>query len=168
MKTRKMFPVICLAAIITWGFVPAAFGALVTSDKQVVYLGVNFDPTNTTGSVSFSKLMKIKPDGSQEPFVLPAGKAIVITYINFSLKANETSLIANADLRMGPFYARTMGMGNGNAGYTENFDPGILISATGFSDPRYNIFYSVDLKDNSIIQGQIQVKLIGYLASYPG
>ena len=167
MKTWKIFPVICLAVIISWVLVPGASGALLTSDKQEVSLTLAFDPNNTTGIVSFSKLNKIKPDGSQEPFVLPAGKAIVITFINFSLKANETSLTANTDLRMGPFYARTMVMSNGNTGYTETFDPGILISSTGFSDPRYNFFHAINLKDDTIIPGQIQVRIVGYLASYP-
>ena len=79
----------------------------------------------------------------------------------------NTSLATNVDLRMGPFYSRPLTMTNGNAGFIEGFDPGFRINFQGFTDPRYNNFYAVNLKNDSIIPGTINVRLIGYLVPVP-
>ena len=89
--------------IITWGLAPAAFGALVTSDTQVVNLGASPPSGDTSGILSFSKLMKLNPNGTQTAFALPANKSLVVTYININVQAVDTQLATNADLRMGPF-----------------------------------------------------------------
>lgn len=167
MKTWKIFPAICLAMIITWGLAPAAFGALVTSDRQVVNLGASQPAGDTTGILSFSKLMQLNPNGTQTAFTLPANKSLVVTYININVQAVDTLLATNADLRMGPFYYRTLAMLNGYAGYSETFDPGILIFSSGFTNPNYNNFYAVNLQNSGIIPGRVNVRIIGYLVSYP-
>jgi hypothetical protein len=164
MKNRKIFPAICLAMIITWCLAPAAFGALVTSDRQVVNLGAGQPVGDTTGILSFSKLMQLNPNGTQTAFTLPANKSLVVTYININVQAVQTGLATNADLMMGPFYSRTLAMNNGFASYSETFDPGILIFTSGFTNHN---FYSVDLQNGVIIPGKVNVRIIGYLVSFP-
>lgn len=167
MKTWKIFPGMCLAVIITWGLASAAFGALVTSDTQVINLGAGPPTGDTTGILSFSYFFKINPNGTQTTFTLPANKSLVVTYINMNVQAVDTMLATNADLRMGPFYSRTLKMTNGYAGYSETFDPGILIFRSGFTNPSYNSFYAVNLQNSGIIPGRVNVRIIGYLVSYP-
>jgi hypothetical protein len=164
MKTRKTFSGLCLAVALTVGLAPTASAALVTSDTQPVLLFFPYDPSNTTGVVSFSKLQRVKPDGTKETFVLPSDKALVVTFIKIQVKAVDTSLTANADLRMGPYYSRMVSMTNGNAIYNDGLDPGIIIYPQGLTG---NNFYSVNLKNDVIIPGQIQVSLIGYLVPMP-
>ena len=68
---------------------------------------------------------------------------------------------------MGPYYSRGLTMNNGGAGFTDSLDPGFIINFQGFTDPRYNNFYMINLKNNAIIPGTINVRLIGYLAPVP-
>jgi hypothetical protein len=166
MKTWKIVPGICLAMTLVWGLAPAAFGALVTSDAQVVNLGATPPSGDTSGILSFTNLFKINPNGTQTAFTLPANKCLVVTYININVQG-ATSLTTNADLRMGPFYSRVMAMTNGFTGYTETFDPGILINPSGFTNPDYGKFYAVDLQNGQTITGKVNVRIIGYLVSYP-
>jgi hypothetical protein len=58
-------------------------------------------------------------------------------------------------------------MNNGAAGVTDGGDPGFRINFQGFTDTRYNNFYAVNLKNDGIIPGTINVRLIGYLVPVP-
>jgi len=162
MTTSKIFPGICLAVTLVMGLIPAAQAALVNSPWQPVDLQGN-SGTNTSGILSFSNLNQVKSNGTTVPFVLSPNQDIVITWIQFNVNAVDTSLGTNADLRVGPYYSWPAKTNNGGAGFTDGFDPGVRISFQGFTDPGYNNFYAVNLKNDGIIPGTINVRLIGYL-----
>jgi hypothetical protein len=166
MKTNKIIPGLCLIVLLVASFTPAAQAALVKNPGQPVTLQAS-SGSDPSGYLSFSKLNRIKADGAIEPFVLPPNQSIVITWVQLGVTAVDTSLKANVDLRMGPYYSRALTMINGNAGLIDGLDPGFRINATGFSDPRYNNFYAVNLKNDGIIPGAINVRLIGYLVPLP-
>jgi hypothetical protein len=166
MKNWKIIPGICLAVILTISLTPMAWTALITSDSQAVLLQYNTG-SDTSGIAAFSNLRRIKPDGTLETFVLPANKAIVVTWLKFNIAAVNTSLVTQADLRMGPFYSRALKMINGNVGIWESIDPGVLISPPGFTSPINSNFYSVNLQTGDIIPGTLDVRLVGFLVPYP-
>ncbi len=166
MKTWKIISRICLVMALIASLAPQVFAALLTGDRQAVILqGSSGD--DTSGVLSFSRLLRIKPDGVVEPFVLPHNKDLIVTWINLQMNAIDTTLATNADLRMGPHYSRALAMSNGGASFTEGLDPGFIISSEGFADPRFNNFYSVNLKNDTIIPGKINVRVIGYLVPVP-
>ena len=101
------------------------------------------------------------------PFVLPPNQELVITYVHFNLSAVNPSLSTNLDLRIGPFYSRPLTVTNGNVAFIDSSDPGFRINFQGFNDPRYNYFYALDLKNDSIIPGAVSVRLVGYLVPVP-
>ncbi|MDO9530561.1 MAG: hypothetical protein Q7O12_00290 [Deltaproteobacteria bacterium] len=146
------------------GLIPAAQAALVQSPWQPVVLQGNPNPGDTSVILPFSKLIRVKSDGTSVPFVLAPNQELVITYVHFNLNAVDPSLTTNLDLRVGPFYSRPLMMTNGNVAFIDGFDPGFRINYNGFNDPHYNYCYAVDLKNDSIIPGVVSVKLVGYLA----
>jgi hypothetical protein len=145
------------------GFTLTAQAALVKNPKQPIILVGGFG-SDTSGILPFSSLVQIKSDGTTVPFVLPPNQDLIITYFHYNHKAVEMSLTTNVDMRMGPFFSRSLMMSNGGSAFIETFDPGFRISLMGLSDPRYNFFYTVNLKTGSIIPGTIGVRLVGYLA----
>lgn len=163
MKISKIFPGICLIVLFVSGLIPMAQAALVDNPRQPVDLLYNPGSADTSGILPFSNLLQVKSDGTSVPFVLPPNQELVVTYVHLGITAVNTSLATNADLRMGPFYSRALSMTNGNAAFIEDLDPGFRINATGFSDPLYNYFSVVDLKNGSIIPGRVVGRLIGYL-----
>jgi hypothetical protein len=162
MKTWKIFPGICLAVMLVGGLNLAAPAALVNKPSQPVFLQGN-SGTDISGILSFAILNQVKSDGTVVPFIMGPDQDIVITWVQFNVNAVDTSLVTNADLRVGPYYSWPTKINSGAAGFTENFDPGFIISFQGFTDPRYNNFYTVNLENNVIIPGTINVRLIGYL-----
>jgi len=167
MKLSKIFPHIFLTVLLITGLTPAAKAALVNSPWQPVDLQASPNPGDTSGIVPFANLIRVKSDGTVAPFVLPFNQKLVITYVHFNLRAVNTSLTTNVDLRIGPFFSRPLMMTNGNAAFIDSLDPGFRINVQGFNDPRYNYFYAVDLKNDSIIPGAVSVRLVGYLVSTP-
>ena len=167
MKLRKIFPFIGLTVLFMVGLTPGAQGALVNSPWQPVDLEGIPSPGDTSGILPFANLLRVKADGTKTPFVLPPNQELVITYVHFNIRASETTLTTNVDLRIGPFFSRPMTMNNGSAAFVEGYDPGFRINFQGFTDPRYNYCYGVNLKNNSFIPGAVSVRLIGYLASAP-
>jgi hypothetical protein len=163
MKTWNIFLGICLLVLCMSGLMPAAQAALINNPGQPVLLQGN-SGSDTSGILSFTKLNRIKADGTSVPFSMPPNNDIIITWLQFNVNAVDTSLTTIADLQVGPYYSRAMTMNNGAAGLTDSLDPGFIISLQGFSDPRYNNFYMVNLKNNAIIPGTINVRLVGYLA----
>lgn len=166
MKVRKIIPGICLLALFITGHMPAAQAALINSPSQPVILMGN-SGSDTSGILSFAKLNRVKADGTTEPFSMPLNHFIIITWLQFNVNAVDTSLATSADLRVGPYYSRAQNMNNGAAGITDGFDPGFIISLQGFTDSRYNNFSMINLKNDAIIPGTINVRLIGYLAPVP-
>jgi len=163
MKTWNIFLGICLLVLCIRGFMPAAQAALINTPGQPVILLGN-SGSDTSGILSFTKLNQIKADGTSVPFSMPPNNDIIITWLQFNVNAVDTSLATSADLRVGPYYSRGLTMNNGAAGFTDSFDPGFIISLQGFTDSRYNNFYMINFKNNAIIPGTINVRLIGYLA----
>jgi hypothetical protein len=166
MKISKIFPGICLIVLVVAGLIPAAQAALVKSPWQPVDLQGS-SGSDTSGILSFSKLNQVKSNGTIVPFVLSPNQDIVITWIQFNVNAVDTSLATNADLRVGPYYSWPAKINNGGAGCTDGLDPGFVINYQGFTDTRYNNFYTVNLKNDGIIPGTINVRLIGYLVPVP-
>lgn len=166
MKTWNIFLGICLLVLCIRGFMPAAQAALINTPGQPVILHGN-SGSDTSGILSFAKLNQIKADGTSVPFSIPPNNDLIITWLQFGVNAVDTSLATGADLQMGPYYSRAMAMNNGGAGFTDSLDPGFIISLQGFTDPRYNNFYMINTKNNAIIPGTINVRLIGYLAPVP-
>jgi len=162
MKVRKIIPGICLLALFITGLMPAAQAVLVNNPWQPVDLR-NL-ASDTSGILPFSQLVQVKSDGTSVPFVLPPNQELVVTYVHLGITAVSTSLVTNVDLRMGPFYSRSLMMTNGSAAFIDSFDPGFRINAAGFSDPLYNYFSVADLKNGGIVPGRIVVRLVGYLA----
>jgi hypothetical protein len=162
MTASKIFPGICLAVTLVLGLIPAAQAALVNSPWQPLDLQGN-SGTDISGILSFSKLNQVKSNGTIVPFVMSPNQKIVITWIQFNVNAVDTSLSTNADLRVGPYLSFPATMNNGAAGVTDGGDPGFIISFQGFTDTRYNNFYAINLKNDGIIPGTINVRLIGYL-----
>jgi hypothetical protein len=164
MQIRKIFPGICLIVLCITGFMPTAQAALINSPSQPVDLQYNPPTDDTSGILPFSKLMRVKSDGTAVPFVLPSNQELVVTYVHLGISAVSPSLATNADLRMGPFYSRSQVMTNGGVSFADSLDPGFRITAGGFSNPLYNYFSVADLKNGGIIPGRITVRLVGYLA----
>jgi hypothetical protein len=164
MKISKIFSYIGLTVLLLTGLTPAGQAALVQSPWQPVDLQGN-SGTDTSGTLSFSKLNQVKSNGKTVPFVLPSNQDIVITWMQFNVTAVNTTLSTNADLRVGPYYSGPATTINGAAGFMDGFDPGFRISFQGFTNPSYNNFYAVDLKTGGIIPGTINVRLIGYLVT---
>ena len=142
---------------------PAAQAALINTPGQPVILLGN-SGSDTSGILSFTKLNRIKADGTTVPFSMPPNNDIIITWLQFNVNAVDTSLATSADLRVGPYYSRGLTMNNGAASFTDSLDPGFIINLQGFTDSRYNNFYMINLKNNEIIPGTINVRLVGYLA----
>jgi hypothetical protein len=164
MKTWKIFPGICLAVTLVLSS-PGAWAALVNKPSQPVILAGN-SGSDTSGILSFAKLNRIKSDGTAVPFVLPSHQKIVITWIQFNFNPVDTSLVTNVDLRVGPYFSWPAKINNGLAYFSDaGIDPGFIINSQGFTDPRYNNFYAVNLANSSIIPGKISVRLIGYLVT---
>lgn len=149
------------------GLIPAAQAALVQSPWQPVVLQGNTNPDDTSGILPFAKLVRVKSDGTIAPFVLAPNQALVITVVQRVISAVNTTLATNVDLRIGPFYSRPLTTTNGVAGLLEGLDPGFRINFQGFNDSRYNNFYAVDLKNDTIIPGVVSTRLIGYLVPNP-
>jgi hypothetical protein len=166
MKISKIFPGICLLVLCTTNLMPTAQAALINSPSQPIILQGS-SGSDTSGLLSFARLNRVKADGTVEPFSLPSNKSIVITWLTFNITAVDTSLATNLDLRVGPFYSRSMTTNNGAAGLTDGFDPGFIINSQGFTDPLYNNFSAVNLKTDGIIPSTINVRLVGYLVSLP-
>jgi hypothetical protein len=164
MKIRKIVSGICLAALCITGFMPSAQAALLNSLKQPVDLLYNPGSGDTSGILLFSQLLRVQSDGTLAPFVLPPNQELVVNYMHFDIHAGNPSLATNADLRMGPFYSRSLMMTNGTTAFIDSLDPGFRINAAGFSDPAYNYFSVADLKNGGNIAGRITVRLVGYLA----
>ncbi len=166
MKTWRIIPGIFLAVIMIMALAPAARGALLNREYQAFQLGGSSD---TTGILSFTKLNVLMPDGTQVAIgTLPptAPAKLVITFININFHAVNSSLNTNVDICMGPFYSRTVWLSNGSGGYTDAFDPGIVISPSGFNNPSYNNFYAIN-QNGDIIPGTVNVRLLGYVVFTP-
>ena len=144
MKAWNIFTGIGLAVTLVLGLNAGAQAALVNSPKQLIMMQGN-SGADHSGILYFTKLSIVKSDGTTVPLpesIPPRQDVnIVITWIQLGFTPDDKNLIANVDLQMGPFFSMPRILNNGWAGFTEGFDPGLVINLQGVTDPRIITLY---------------------------
>ena len=152
--------VLVAAAGVAWGFVIENEEAL-DRVSQIV----NLRGSCTTGEMNFSSLVRVMPNGTEVPFVIPAGHVLLITKFYFDFKT--TSSEPNTNVRLEPFLtpaANGSGIVGGNTSGALTFASGCPVGPPSTGSPAY-LIRAVIPGVGTTIPGTLNVQIIGFLLS---
>jgi len=148
--------VLVAAAGVAWGFVIENEEAL-DRVSQIV----NLKGTSTAGELNFSSIIRVMPNGTEVPFVIPSGHVLLITRFYFDFKT--TSSEPNANVRFEPFLslAGSPIVGGNNSG-AMGFASGCPVGPPSPGSPAY-LIRAVIPGVGTTIPGTLNVQLTGLL-----
>jgi hypothetical protein len=150
--------VLVAAAGVAWGFVIENEEAL-DRVSQIV----NLRGTSTTGELNFSSVVRVMPNGTEVPFVIPAGHVLLITKFYFDFKT--ASAEPNANVRLEPFLgpaANGSGIVGGNTSGASTFASGCPVGPRSPGSPAY-LIRAVIPGVGTTIPGDLNVQITGFL-----
>jgi hypothetical protein len=124
---------------------------------------VNLKGVSTNGEINFSAILRVKPDGTEVPFIIPAGRVLVITKFYFDFKTTSSQLYVN--VRFDPFLspaANGSPITNGNSSGSQIFGSGCPVGRPSASSPTY-VARAVVPGVGTTIPGDLTVHITGFL-----
>jgi hypothetical protein len=163
MKAQRIFLAIMMvlglvaAAGVAWGFVLENQEAL-DRVSQIV----NLKGSSTTGEMNFASLLRVMPDGTEAPFIIPANRVLLITRFYFDLKTTSTE--PNANVRLEPFLFPAAGSNivNGNCSGFMTFASGCPVGLPSTTSSPY-LIRSIIPGVGTTIPGALNVYITGFL-----
>jgi hypothetical protein len=150
--------VLVAAAGAAWGFVIENEEALDRVSQIVNLKGVS-----TTGELDFSSILRVMPNGTEVPFIIPAGHVLLITKFYFDFKTSSSE--PNANVRLEPFLSPAAGgngIVNGVTSGSMTFASGCPVGPRSPGSPAYLIRALIP-GVGTTIPGDLNVQITGFL-----
>lgn len=155
MKLRTVFVAPLVGLILVLGQAGVTTPAILERASQLLNLqGALANPT------TLSDMQKRLPDGSSQPFSLPANTAFLLSNAIWHFQATDTNLNGDALLTVGNYYRTRVTMVNGFIGAGDNIPFGIPI--TDFSQ-KISVCLFGDASQTPI-PGTLYIRLLGFTA----